>query len=635
MTKAFRSQATAVGLLVLVACGWSRPARAQNEPAPAHSASAATAAPSAEPRAPAATSSSALPPASPGISAQPPPSAQQPPSADPERAPPADAGPFQPLLADLHTRAGVVRDLRARIDGAPEIARSILNPQLFDASSDYRQALTDAVTTISSGAFADAPAAAKQQALKVVTERLAGEGRVLRQAVVAQYRESLALIEKARGAKQEERGNLELARNSALEHLPVLLHEYRENLKARARLKQEVRADENIFKRQLLDAAKFTTGLLKGIAQENAELRRSFGAAPKPEEQKQLTALRTYRKHLAELQRRQIQLLDEYGTDTVELRQDLITTTGDVSEAILDKDVVGGLFKKWKSDTQSAITENAVSFALRTVTVLVIVLAFVLVARLTRNLVRRALTRTTLSLSHLASDFIVAMSGRIIIVIGVVVGLAQLGLEVAPLLAGLGIAGVVMGFALQDTLSNFASGMMILMYRPFDIGDTIEAGGTVGKVQAMSLVSTSVLTFDNQMLIVPNNKIWGDVIRNLTHQTTRRVDLVFGIGYRDDMEHAERVLNDIVNTNPAVLIDPAPVVRVHELADSSVKFVVRPWVKTDDYWETYWSITREVKRRFDAEGISIPFPQRDVHLVGARPEPKPGRNGELDLRSTS
>ncbi len=631
MTKARCSQAAAVGLLILVASGYSHPAQAQPEPAPVPSAPA-TRAPSAEPLA-APSASTALPPANAAVSAEPPAPASQPAAVTPESASLANAGPFQSLLTDLRARAEAVRDLRTRVDGAPEVARSILNPQLFEASSDYRRALTEAVATISSGAFADAPPAARQFALGVVGDRLASEGRVIRAATMAQYRESLSLIERVADAKPAERGNLEQARNVILEHLPVLLHEYRENLKARERLNQSIRNDESAFQRQLLDAAKFTTGLLKGVAEETAQLRRSFGAAPKPEEQKQLAALRTYRKHLSELQKTQIQLLDEYGTDTVDLRRDLITTTGDVSEAIFDTDVVGGLFKKWKTDTQNVITENAVSFVVRAATVLMLVLAFVLVARLTRSLVRRGLARTTLSLSHLASEFIVTMSGRVIILVGLVVALAQLGLEVAPLLAGLGIAGFVAGFALQDTLSNFASGMMILMYRPFDIGDAIEAGGTVGKVQAMSLVSTSVLTFDNQMLIVPNNKIWGDVIRNLTHQTTRRVDLVFRIGYRDDLEHAERILNDIVNTHPAVLEDPAPVVRLHELAESSIQFVVRPWVKTDDYWETYWAITREVKRRFDAEGISIPLPQRDVRLVDARSTPGSARTGALDQRS--
>ena len=130
----------------------------------------------------------------------------------------------------------------------------------------------------------------------------------------------------------------------------------------------------------------------------------------------------------------------------------------------------------------------------------------------------------------------------------------------------------------------------------------------------MSLVSTTITTFDNQTLVVPNSKIWGDVIKNVTAQKVRRVDLVFGIGYGDDVEHAERVLNDIMEGHEKVLDKPEAVVKLHELGDSSVNFVVRPWVRTEDYWSVHWDITREVKLRFDREGISNPFPQRDVHL---------------------
>ena len=196
---------------------------------------------------------------------------------------------------------------------------------------------------------------------------------------------------------------------------------------------------------------------------------------------------------------------------------------------------------------------------------------------------------------------------------------SQLGIQLGPLLAGLGVAGFIIGFALQDTLSNFASGMMILIYRPFDVGDLIEAGGVTGKVSEMSLVSTTVLTVDNQKLVVPNNKIWGDVIRNVTAQKMRRIDMTFGIGYSDDIAHAERVLAEIVQCEERVLADPEPVIRLHTLGESSVDFVVRPWVRTADYWEVYWDITRKVKERFDAEGISIPFPQRDVHLIREAP----------------
>jgi small conductance mechanosensitive channel len=142
----------------------------------------------------------------------------------------------------------------------------------------------------------------------------------------------------------------------------------------------------------------------------------------------------------------------------------------------------------------------------------------------------------------------------------------------------------------------------------------VDTGGVFGKVNKMSLVNTTILTIDNQTIIVPNNKIWGDVIKNVTAQKIRRVDLMFGISYSDDIPKTERVLKKILDEHDKVLSDPEPVIKLHELGNSSVNFVVRPWVKTDDYWDVYWDITRAVKMRFDEEDISIPFPQRDVHL---------------------
>ena len=155
---------------------------------------------------------------------------------------------------------------------------------------------------------------------------------------------------------------------------------------------------------------------------------------------------------------------------------------------------------------------------------------------------------------------------------------------------------------------------MILIYRPYDVDDFVEVTGASGLVKRMNLVSTTILTFDNQTLVVPNSKIWGDVIKNVTAQKERRVDLVFGIGYDDDIELAEKVLAEIISAHEKVLSDPEPMIKLHTLADSSVNFVVRPWTKTENYWDVYWDLTREVKLRFDREGISIPFPQRDVHL---------------------
>lgn len=216
--------------------------------------------------------------------------------------------------------------------------------------------------------------------------------------------------------------------------------------------------------------------------------------------------------------------------------------------------------------------------------------------------------------SELLKDFIVNISRKVVFVVGFVVALTMLEVNVGPLLAAIGAAGFILGFALQGTLSNFAAGIMILIYRPYDVGDLVDVAGTLGKVDAMTIVSTTLRKVDNQKVVVPNNMIWGDIITNITGTSKRRVDMVFGIGYGDDIAKAQQILEEIVENHDSVLKDPEPVVKVHELADSSVNFVVRPWVNTENYWDVHWDITRSVKERFDAEGVSIPFPQRDVHV---------------------
>jgi small conductance mechanosensitive channel len=178
----------------------------------------------------------------------------------------------------------------------------------------------------------------------------------------------------------------------------------------------------------------------------------------------------------------------------------------------------------------------------------------------------------------------------------------------------IGAAGFVVAFALQGTLSNFASGLMILYYKPFDVGDWVEVAGMSGSVSALNLVSTTISTGDNKKMIVPNNSIWGDVITNATGTTECRIDMVFGIGYEDDMAQAEAILKKVIDEHESVLPEPEPVIKVHELADSSVNFIVRPWVRPEDYWGTYWDVTRRVKEEFDAQGVSIPYPQQDVHV---------------------
>lgn len=318
-----------------------------------------------------------------------------------------------------------------------------------------------------------------------------------------------------------------------------------------------------------------------------------------------------------------LDLMDKVGLDTSEHRLLLIQATGNVSEHIFDTKVAVGFIGKLSDKLLEWFQEQGPTILLKILIILSILLVAKIFAALAGRLVKNAIRRANLSLSTLLEEFFVSMASKAVMLIGVLIVLTQLGVEIGPALAGLGVVGFIVGFALQETLSNFASGLMILVYRPFDVGDVVEVAGITGKVRLMSLVSTTIVTFDNQRLVVPNTKIWGDVIRNVTAEKNRRVDMVFGIGYEDDIGHAEQILNDIVKGHELVLKQPEPTIKLNTLGESSVDFVVRPWVRTDNYWDVYWDITRAVKARFDKEGISIPYPQRDVHMhqIPANPPP--------------
>lgn len=250
----------------------------------------------------------------------------------------------------------------------------------------------------------------------------------------------------------------------------------------------------------------------------------------------------------------------------------------------------------------------------RIVVFLVILFVFKIAGRIVGGLVGSALRKSRLKPTQLLLDFITGTTQNLILIFGLIMALAVIGLEVAPLLAGIGVIGFVVGFALQETLGNFAAGIMILLYRPFDVGHFVTTGGVTGTVKAMSLVSTTITTPDNQVQIVPNGSIWGNVITNVTANPTRRIDLIASVHYRDDLDAAQAALVRVVNSNPRVLKDPAPVVRVERLGESSVDFVVRPWCKTDDYWDVRAEVTRSIKIELEKDGLTIPFPQRDIHL---------------------
>ena len=307
-------------------------------------------------------------------------------------------------------------------------------------------------------------------------------------------------------------------------------------------------------------------------------------------------------------------LMEALKWDTNLYRTQLVQATKDISSGLFNTGVALSIVGHAMKRITSWIFDKGPKVFLNLLLFFGILFLFSFAKRMVRAGLERAIDASNLNLSQLARRMIVSAASNLVFIFGVLIALSQLGIRLGPLLAGLGVAGFIVGFALQDTLSNFASGIMILLYRPYDVGDLIDVSGVFGKVDKMNLVSTSILTLDNQMIVIPNNKIWGDVIKNITAQDIRRVDMVFGIAYSDDVSKAETILNDILKSHDKILDDPEPMVRLHTLGESSVDFVVRPWVKFDDYWDVYWHVTKAVKLRFDEDGISIPFPQRDVHV---------------------
>lgn len=199
----------------------------------------------------------------------------------------------------------------------------------------------------------------------------------------------------------------------------------------------------------------------------------------------------------------------------------------------------------------------------------------------------------------------------------VIAALSQLGVDTTSLVALLGAAGLAIGLSLQSSLGNFAAGVMLIIFKPFKKGDFIDAGGAMGVVENITIFTTVMTTPDNKEIIVPNGAIIGGNITNFSARATRRVDMTFGVSYGDDLKQAKAILEDIIASDSRVLSEPAPVITVGALADSSVNFLVRPWVNSADYWAVLWETTEAVKLRFDEAGISIPFPQMELHMAGS------------------
>ena len=265
----------------------------------------------------------------------------------------------------------------------------------------------------------------------------------------------------------------------------------------------------------------------------------------------------------------------------------------------------------------SYIPENIVEilggYAFSIIMALVIFLVGKWLARKITNLLVTVL-RKVKGMDETLIKFLENIVYYILMIVVILTAISELGVETTSFLAILGAAGLAIGLALKDSLGNFASGVMIILFKPFKVGDVVNAAGVTGSVSEVGIFNSIFITPDNQKIIIPNGAITSGSITNINAHTTRRVDLVVGIGYDDDIKKAKDVLNDIVSSNEKVLVDRGITVAVSELADSSVNFVVRAWVNTPDYWDVKFGLTETVKLRFDEENISIPYPQQDLHL---------------------
>ncbi len=260
-----------------------------------------------------------------------------------------------------------------------------------------------------------------------------------------------------------------------------------------------------------------------------------------------------------------------------------------------------------------ALTALIISQGLNLLGAIIILIAGYILAGWAAKKVRNAATASDKFDDTLAPVFgqIVRM---LVLVITLLLVLGQFGVETASIIAVLGAAGLAVGLALQGTLSNVAAGMMLLILRPFRIGDVVNVGGTLGIVDEIGLFTTEMHSFDNIGIIIPNSRVWGQEIQNLTKFDTRRVDMEFGISYKDDMDIAIELVRDILENDERVLDEPEALIAISTLGDSSVMIRVRPWTETPNVWPLRYDLTKRVKESFDENGISIPFPQRDVHL---------------------
>jgi len=519
------------------------------------------------------------------------------------------------LVEDLKAKTKEAREKFAIVKKATGEKRSLAGTQVLDIEEEIRKSLDTLIENINTLESQGFDISSYLKSAKIITAEQSGS-------IIAEIKYIKKRIEKI----ETERDKTEIGEaflteqqiNHAQSITDQLLKALLENTERMKLVDLDTSKVLDYLKKELQDLATNTSTRIKINTDKINTLKRGIEKAG--EEQSldlvgELNALEERKAGLVASLRSTIKLMKQLELETSEYSLQLIQSVGQIDETLLDKEVVVGLLEQWVEDAKDWMAENGPNFLVTVFTVILILFVFKLLAMLSERLVRKVIASSLTSISELLREFFENMVSKLVMLIGILVALAHVGVQIGPLLAGLGVVGFIVGFALQDTLSNFASGVMILIYKPFDTGDIIEAAGQKGTVSNMTLVSTTVMTFDNQILIIPNNKIWGDIIKNVTSQENRRVDFEFYVNRNADIDQVEGILNEIIQQHELVLAEPEPTVKLHQIEKYSLEFIARPWVKTADYWPVYWDITRAVKQRFEEESIQQPIPKQDVQII--------------------
>lgn len=520
---------------------------------------------------------------------------------------------FNDQFEQLNTQLDKIEEVKFKLSSAIGEDAEIVEDQLQEIRTKYQHDLSDFAVNLGESAQ-------KEQYLAATEALLEQESAFLKKQIPA-TRDAISAIQIKLSTYTDNPAPDELVADVVRHHdiLTILYGAMLDNISAKGALSLPIQEDTKRVNQWIQDQADLLVGraeLIKGrieIHKQRASIQQADSQEYK-DEQTKIKSQQLRLEYVAKYLGQSADLLERLGQDGSAYEQAVIRATGKLSGEVLDVKVMRRLFLQWGADLKKwALVRGPAILTNITVFLLIMLLAS-FIARMVQRFLRKALTHSDAKIGVLARDFIVSVSSKLVMVIGIIIALSNIGVQLGPVLAGFGILGFIVGFALQDTLSNFASGLMILIYRPYDVGDYIEAAGVEGEVRKMSLVATTVYTVENHRLMLPNNKVWGNIIRNVTSQRVRRVDLTFGVAYDEDIDAVKKILHSVLEQHDKVLKSPEAVIRVHELADSSVNFVVRPWVPSPDYWEVYWDLTEQVKKRFDEEGVVIPYPQQDVHL---------------------